>query len=81
MAKVDKKVLPEISARIRSIAELVTELLPRVNNDPQHRHVPVQTATDYLPSMLEHYLNLPTAFARFPPSRTARLHGRYYWNN
>ena len=25
----------------------------------------MQTATDYLPSILEHYLNLPTAFARY----------------
>lgn len=73
--KIHKRVLPETRDKIESIARLVIDLLPRVKNDPRHRHVLVQTAVDYLPSMLEHYLNLPAAFARFHPlqnGKTAR---------
>lgn len=63
--RVADKVLPEVYLKIQSITHLVIELLPRVKNSPQNRHTIVKTATDYLPSMLEHYLNLPIAFARF----------------
>lgn len=67
ISSIQKRVLPEVLAKVKSIADQVTALLPRVTNDPQNRHVLVQTATDYLPSMLEHYLNLPPTFARFHP--------------
>jgi hypothetical protein len=67
-----KRVLPETLEKVKAIAALVIELLPRVENNPHHRHVLMQTATDYLPSMLEHYLNLPVAFARFHPMKNGK---------
>ncbi len=67
VANISNKVLPETLEKVQSIAALVIDLLPRVSKEPQQRHVLVQTATDYLPNMLEHYLNLPPTFARFHP--------------
>lgn len=74
-SRIRKKVLPETLAKVDAIIQLVRELLPRVSQAPQDRHILSQTATDYLPAMLEHYLNLPPTFARFhrlKDGRTAR---------
>lgn len=63
-ARVQKRVGPEIHAQVVRIASQIIELLPRVDNEPKPRHVLVQTATDYLPNMLENYCNLPPTYAR-----------------
>lgn len=72
IATVSKRVLPEILERVTSIANLVRDLLPQVRDEPRYRHIVVQAATDYLPSMLEHYLNLPTTYARFHPIKNGK---------
>lgn len=66
--KVTKKVSPPVLERISSIVESLNALLPqlsKLNETDHHLHVIKQTATDYLPNMLNTYLELPPAFARF----------------
>ncbi len=70
--KIRKRVMPEILDKVINITGMVTDLLPRVQNDPGNRHVLVQTAISYLPSMLEHYLNLPPTYARFHSLRNGK---------
>jgi len=70
--KIKRRLPEELRDKVHSITQQIGELLPRVDDDPQHRHVLVQTATNYLPRMLEHYLNLPATFARFHPMKNGK---------
>lgn len=64
IARVGKRVGQEIAVQVDRIAGHIIEMLPRLDNAPNPRHILVQTATDYLPTMLEHYLNLPPTYAK-----------------
>ncbi len=72
MKKIDRRLPEEMRSKVHSITQQIGELLPRVGDDPQHRHILIQTATDYLPRMLEYYLNLPVTFARFHPMKNGK---------
>ena len=66
--KIRKKVSPKILERVVSIKESISSLIPhldRMDSSDRNLHVIKQTATDYLPEMLQTYLELPTTFARF----------------
>lgn len=77
-----RKVRPRLSKpvleHLHSIKETLMALIPRLgemDGAARHLHVVRQTATTYLPEMLENYLKLPPAFARFHPvkdGKTAR---------
>jgi hypothetical protein len=56
----------EIEERVRRIATTITDTLPRANelgNGSNALYVLVKTATDYLPSSLQAYLDLPRSYA------------------
>lgn len=66
--KIRKKVSPQILERVMSIKESIALLMPRLTNmngGDRNLHVIKQTASNYLPEMLQTYLALPTTFARF----------------
>ena len=68
LKEVKKRVSLPVLTRINSIVESIDSLLPhlsKIENSHHNLHVIKQTATDYLPQMLNTYLSLPTAFARF----------------
>ncbi|MGR9117553.1 MAG: hypothetical protein ACU85E_17545 [Gammaproteobacteria bacterium] len=65
--KIRKKVSPPILERVVSIKDSISMLMPRLNEmdgSDRNLHIIRQTATDYLPDMLQTYLTLPTSFAR-----------------
>jgi hypothetical protein len=75
-----RKVPPEILEQVASIRASILAILPEFQKTEaiEHTynlHVIQQTALEYLPDMLESYLNLPAAFARMYPvkdGKTAR---------
>ena len=71
------KLPPELQARLQEIADTITGILPHYANFPAGSpdlFVVGRTATDYLPSALQAYLNLPRAYAslhKMPNGKTA----------
>jgi hypothetical protein len=70
VAAVSGKVPPDVMAKVLSIQQTVLGILPHLPElAPGSRDLFVirQTATDYLPTALESYLNLPRAYATLHP--------------
>src|SRR2546430_9475408 len=60
------KVPPEVMARVLKIRQIIVGILPRSGNLPPgspQLFVIERTATDYLPTSLQAYLNSPRAYA------------------
>ena len=67
---VSGRVPPDILAKVQSIQQIILGILPRSGNLPAESpelYVVQRTATDYLPTSLESYLNLPRAYATLHP--------------
>lgn len=80
LAKIRKKVSSPVYDKVKSINDSIVALLPhlsKMDRTDNSLHVVRQTATDYLPHMLENYLSLPPAFARFHPVRGDRTAREY----
>jgi hypothetical protein len=64
--RISGRVPPEIGRKVAALATTITELLPRADalgaGSPA-QHVLVRSATDYLPTSLQAYLDLPRAYA------------------
>jgi len=71
------KLSPELQAKVQGIADTITGILPHYAEFPAGSpdlFVVGRTATDYLPSALQSYLNLPRAYAtlhKMPNGKTA----------
>jgi hypothetical protein len=64
--RTDNRVPPEVSTRIARIADTITDTLPRADAlgaGSPGQFVLVQCATDYLPTALQGYLDLPRNYA------------------
>ena len=64
------KVPPEVMAKVLKIRQIVLGILPRSGSLPPgspQLFIIDRIATDYLPTSLEAYLNLPTAYATSHP--------------
>ena len=64
------KVPPEVMAKVLKIRQIILAILPRSGNLPPgspQLFVIERTATDYLPTSLQAYLNLPRAYATQHP--------------
>ncbi len=78
VGKVKKRVSQPVFQRVNAIADKIISILPqmeKMQHGDKNLHVVKQTATDYLPQMLENYLALPPAFATMHPlygKKTAR---------
>lgn len=75
IAKIRRRVSPEVLAKVENIKESILAILPRLpefENSAYEVHVIRQTALDYLPEMLSTYLKLPTAYARFHTVRDGK---------
>jgi hypothetical protein len=60
------KVPGDIEARVKQIATMIREIAPRadaLSAGSNARYVLVKTATDYLPSIVQGYLDLPRTYA------------------
>ena len=74
---VSGRVPPEVFAKVQSIQQIILGILPRSGALPPgspELFVVERTATDYLPTSLESYLNLPRAYAtlhKMPNGKTA----------
>jgi hypothetical protein len=67
---VSGRVPPDILAKVQSIRQIILGILPRASALPPgspELFVVERTATDYLPTALESYLNLPRAYATLHP--------------
>jgi hypothetical protein len=61
---------PDVMARVQSIQQIILGILPRSGVLPPESpelYVVQRTATEYLPTALESYLNLPRAYATLHP--------------
>jgi hypothetical protein len=72
--KVQKRLPPETLAKVKSIQASILSILPLMaaNSGDQNSFVLRQTALEYLPTALENYLNLPSAFANVHPIRDGK---------
>ena len=64
------KVPPEVMAKVLKIRQTILGILPRSGNLPPgspQLFIIERTATDYLPTSLQAYLNLPRAYATRRP--------------
>jgi hypothetical protein len=64
------KVPPEVMAKVLKIRQIILGILPRSGNLPPgspELFVIERTATNYLPTSLQAYLNLPRAYATVHP--------------
>ena len=64
------RVPPEVMAKVLKIRQIILGILPRSGNLPPgspQLFVIERTATDYLPTSLQAYLNLPRAYATQHP--------------
>jgi len=64
------KVHPSVEERVRRVADIIRETLPRADAlgpGSAQAHSLVQTATDYLPEALDTYLKLPRMYAEQQP--------------
>jgi hypothetical protein len=67
---VSGRVPPEVLAKVQSIQQIILGILPRSGALPPgspELFVVERTATEYLPTALESYLNLPRAYATLHP--------------
>ena len=77
MSIANGKLPPELQAKLQEIADTITGILPHYADFPAGSpdlFVVGRTATDYLPSALQAYLNLPRAYAtlhKMPNGKTA----------
>jgi hypothetical protein len=73
----DGKLSPALQAKVQNISDTILGILPHFANFPPGSpdlFVVGRTATDYLPSALQAYLNLPRAYAtlhKMPNGKTA----------
>ncbi|HEX3630276.1 MAG TPA: hypothetical protein VHW91_07390 [Candidatus Dormibacteraeota bacterium] len=68
--QVSGRVPPDVLAKVQSIQQIILGILPRTGTLPPgspELFVVQRTATDYLPTALESYLNLPRAYATLHP--------------
>ncbi len=75
MKKINKKVSQDIYEKVDRIRQSILEILPYiidVNSSEHTIFIIRQTALDYLPEALQHYLNLPRAFATMHPVRNGK---------
>ena len=75
ISKIKKRVSTEILSKVESIRESILTVLPRLaeyESSVYNIHIIRQTVLDYLPEMLETYLKLPPAYARFHAIRDGR---------
>src|SRR5215510_4127127 len=73
--KVRHKVPKEILTKVDRIQAAILTLLPKigdVNSGDPTTYTVRQTALAYLPQALQHYLNLPPAFANFHPVKDGK---------
>jgi hypothetical protein len=76
---VSGRVPPEVIAKLLSIRQIIVGILPRTGNLPPgspELFLVERTATDYLPTALQSYLNLPRTYATLHPvqdGKTPRL--------
>jgi len=64
--RIQGRVPPDIEGRVQRIATTINDILPRADElgqGSEARYVLVKTATDYLPSTVEAYLDLPRSYA------------------
>jgi len=69
------KVPPAILAKVESITASISDILPRLadlDGGDYNLYTIRQTVLDYLPEALEHYLNLPRAFAKLHPVKDGK---------
>jgi hypothetical protein len=77
LSKANGKLPPPLQQKLQQIADTITGILPHYTNFPAGSpdlFVVGRTATDYLPSALQAYLNLPRAYAtlhKMPNGKTA----------
>jgi len=67
---VSGRVPPEVVAKLLSIRQIIVGILPRSGSLPPgspELYLVERTATDYLPTALQAYLNLPQAYATLHP--------------
>ena len=75
IAKIRKRVAADVLAKVESIKQSIITVLPHLDefdSSSYDIHVIRQTALDYLPEMLQTYLKLPTAYARFHAVRDGK---------
>ena len=61
---------PDVMARVQSIQQIILGILPRsgvLPSESPELYIVQRTATEYLPTALEAYLNLPRAYATLHP--------------
>src|SRR5262249_14759663 len=64
--RIHGRVPADVDLRVKQLATMITEMLPRADelaDGSNARYLLVRTATDYLPSTLQAYLDLPRAYA------------------
>jgi len=77
--KIRRKVPKDVLAKVERIKDAIFTLLPRIGDVKSGDHAIYtvrQTALEYLPGALQHYLSLPPAFANFHPvkdGKTAKM--------
>jgi hypothetical protein len=71
-----RHVLPqEVAKAVQQIEQAILDILAQketVDGQPFQLHIVRQTVNDYLPSILENYVKLPTAFAKLHPIRNGK---------
>jgi hypothetical protein len=77
--RIRRRVPAEVADRVNRIATMILDALPKADNlgpTSQDTFILVRTATDYLPSALQAYLDLPRSYADSAPvsgGKTARV--------
>lgn len=69
------RVPPDVLAKVQSIRQIILGIVPRLAALPEgspERFIVDRTATEYLPTALESYLNLPTAYATLHPVKDGK---------
>lgn len=75
ISKIKRRVSAEILSKVENIRESILTVLPRLaeyESSVYNIHTIRQTVLDYLPEMLETYLKLPPAYARFHAIRDGK---------
>ena len=65
-SRIHGRVPTDVETRVKQLATMISEMLPRADalgGGTDARYVLVRTATDYLPSTLQAYLDLPRSYA------------------
>lgn len=75
LASIRRRVPADILAKTERMTATILDVLPRlgeVDGGSHNTHVIRQTVLDYLPTALQNYLALPSAFARLHPLRDGK---------